>query len=150
MASHYFTEDNKIFIASTTTACAAGTTTITSSAVNMAGYDGCCFVVPVGTVVSGAVTSFKLQQSSDDAATDNYSDVLGTSVTIADTDDDGLKYLDIYRPGKQYLKLVVSRATQAATLGGIIAILYKGRTRPATHGALVAGEQWASPAEGTA
>ena len=116
----------------------------------MAGFDGVCFIVPLGAIVSGAATSMKLQQSSDDAATDAYSDVEGTSITIADTDDDKLKYLDVYRPGKRYLKLVVSRATQNATIGGILAVQYKARTKSPTQGTGVAGEQWTSPAEGTA
>lgn len=148
--SHYFTEDHKISILSTTTQGAAGTSAITSAALNMAGFDGVCFIVPVGTVVTGAVTSMKLQQSSDDAAADDYTDVNGTSITIADTDDDKLKYLDVFRPGKQYLKLVISRATQNATVGGIIAIQYKARTRPVTQGSNVAGEQHLAEAEGTA
>ena len=148
--SKYFTEDNKIVIASTTTAGAAGVTAITSSAIDMAGFDGCCFIVPLGAIVGGAVTSLKLQQSSDDAATDDYSDVTGTSITIADDDDNKLKYLDVFRPTKQYLKLVISRATQNATVGGIVAIQYKARTRPVTHGTGVAGERHYAEAEGTA
>lgn len=146
----YFTEDHKISIASTTTAGAAGTSAITSSAIDMAGYDNCCFLVPLGAIVSGAVTSLKLQQSSDDGGSDDYTDVTGTSITIADTDDDKLKYLDVKRPGKRYLKLVISRATQNATVGGIIAIQYGARSRPVTQGTNVAGEQHASEAEGTA
>ncbi len=145
-----FSERCKINIASTTTLGAAAATVITSSAVNMAGFDGVCFVVPLGTIVSGAVTSMKLQQSSDDGGSDDYSDVTGTSITIADTDDDKVKYLDVYRPGKQYLKLVVSRATQNATIGGILAIQYKAGTLPVTQGTNVAGEAHLSEAEGTA
>ena len=146
----YFTENHKIVIASTTTAGAAGTATITSDAVDTAGFSRCCFIVPVGTMVTGAVTTFKLQQSSDDAATDAYSDVLGTSVAIADDDDNKLKYLDVVRPGKRYLKVVVSRATQNATIGGIIAVLGGPRSLPPTQGTNVAGEKHTSAAEGTA
>jgi len=148
--AHYLTETTKINIAATTTAGAAGTSDITSSAVNMAGFDGCLFLVPIGAVVSGAVTSIKIQQSSDDAATDDYSDVEGTAVTITDTDDDKLKYIDVFRPGKRYLKLIVDRGTQNATVGGVIAIQYNSRSRPVTQGTNVAGEQWSTPAEGTA
>lgn len=145
-----FSERCKINIASTTTAGAAGQTAITSSAVDMAGFDGVCFVVPLGTIVTAAVTSMKLQQSSDDAATDDYTDVTGTSITIADSDDNKLKYLDVYRPGKRYLKLVVSRATQDATIGGILAIQYKAGSLPVTQGTNVAGEVHMTEAEGTA
>lgn len=149
----YLTDRCKISIASTTTAGAAGTSAITSSAVNMAGYDGALFIVPLGTIVSGAVTSIKLQQSSDDAAADDYTDIVGSGQTIADTDDDKLVYLDIQRPQKQYLKLVVSRATQNATIGGIQVIQYQKRMMPQagiTQGTNVSGEQWNFPAEGTA
>lgn len=145
----YLTDTHKISIAATTTDCAAGQTTITSSAIDMQGFESVCFIVPVGTVATSAVTSFKMQQSSDDGATDNYSDVAGTSITIADSADDKLKYLDVVRPGKRYLKVVVSRATADATLGGIIAIQGRARTRPPTQGTDVAGEQWTTPAEGT-
>lgn len=146
----YLTEDTKINIVVTTTNGAAGTSAITSSAVNMAGFDGCTFLVPIGPVVTGAVTSIKVQQSSDDGGSDNYSDVEGTSITIADNDDDKLKYIDVLRPGKQYLKLVVSRATQNATIGSVLALQYRARIKPVTQGTNVAGEQWYGPAEGTA
>ncbi len=119
----------------------------------MAGYDGALFLVPLGTIVSGAVTSIKVQQSSDDGAVDTYDDLTGSSQTIADTDDDKLVYVDVLRPGKQYLKLVVSRATQNATIGGIQVIQYQKRSKPQagiTQGTNVSGEQWTSPAEGTA
>ena len=149
----YLTENGKISIASTTTAGAAGTSAITSSAIDMAGYDGCLFIVPIGTIVSGAVTSLKAQQSSDDGSSDDYSDIAGTSQTIADTDDDKLFYVDILYPQKRYLKLVVSRATQNATIGGIQAIQYRKNSVSGsgiTQGTNVAGEQFNYPAEGTA
>jgi hypothetical protein len=145
-----FSDNNKLFIASTTTAGAAGTTLITSGAVDTAGFGGCCFIVPLGALVTNAVTSLKVQQSSDDAATDDYTDVTGTAQTIADTDDDKLKYVDVVRPGKRYLKLLVSRGTQNATIGGIVAVLYNSRSRPVTHGTGVAGETFVLPVEGTA
>lgn len=149
----YLTDKTKITIASTTTAGAAGTSAITSSAIDMAGYEGCLFLVPLGAIVSGAVTSIKIQQSDDDAASDDYTDVSGSSITIADTDDDKLKYIDVLRPGKRYLKLVCSRATQNATLGGILALQYNKRNVSGsgiTQGTNVAGEAWTSAAEGTA
>lgn len=145
----YISDRTKIVIASTTTLGAAGTSAITSSAVDTAGFDGCLFIVPLGTIVSGAVTSLKVQQC--DTTGGSYADLTGSSQTIADTDDDKLLYVDVVRPQEQFLKLVVSRATQNATIGGIIAILYQKRTQgAASHGSNVSGEQWLAPAEGTA
>lgn len=145
-----FIDDNKIFIATTTTQGAAGVTAITTAAVDTLGYSGCCFIVPLGAIVTNAVTSVKAQQSSDDAAADDYSDILGTSQTIADNADDKLVYIDIVRPQKRYLKVVVSRATQNATIGGVIAVLYGSRLRPVTQGTNVSGETFINVAEGTA
>lgn len=143
-----FVDNNKIVIASTTTAGAAGTSAITSAAVDTAGFDGCLFIVPVGAVVSGAVTSLKVQQC--DTSGGSYADLTGTAQTIADTDDDKVFYVDVFRPAEQFLKLVVSRATQNATIGGIIAVLYNAANRPTTQGANVSGESFNWPAEGTA
>lgn len=147
----YLTDRVKINQIVTTAAGAAGTSAITSSAVNMAGCDGVLFIVTLGAIVSGAVTSLKIQQSSDDGGSDNYSDVEGTNQTIADTADNTTLYVDMARPGKQYLKLVISRATQDATVGGVTAIQYARRTVGAnTQGSNVSGERWISPPEGTA
>lgn len=145
-----FGDDCKIVIASTTTLGAAAATAITSSAVDTLGFDECTFIVPLGTIVSGAVTSMKVQQSSDDAVSDAYDDLTGSNQAILDTDDDKVKYFTVVRPGKRYLKCVVSRATQNATIGGIIAILSQAGSRPVSQGTNVAGEQFLSPVEGTA
>jgi hypothetical protein len=138
---------------STVTAGAAGTSAITSSAVDMAGYDGCLFIVPFGAIVSGAVTSLKLQQC--DTTGGSYADLAGTSQTVADTDDDKTFIVDIQNPQEQFLKLVVSRATQNATVGGIYAIPYHKASRStvipvAGTNAIGGVERFLSPAEGTA
>lgn len=132
----------------TPTAGAAGQTAITSSAVNMAGFDAVRFLVLIGTITTAGVQSIKLQQSSDDAATDGYSDIIGSSQTIADDADNTHIYADLYRPEKQYIKLVITRATQDSTFGGVIAELYNSRTVPVTQTA--SGESYVSPIEGTA
>lgn len=146
----YLTDNAKIFIASTTTLGAAAATAITSSAVDTTGYDGCLFIVPLGTIVSGAATSIKVQESATSGG--SYADLTGSNQTIADTDDDKLVYVDIKRPLLPFLKLVVSRATQNATIGGIVAVLYNKKSRivALTQGTGVTGEQFTSPAEGTA
>lgn len=132
----------------TTAAGAAAQTAITSSAVDTKGFGAVRFLVLVGPVVSGAVTSVKVQQSDDDGSSDAYSDLLGTSQTIADDADNTHIYVDILRPGKRYLKLVVTRGTQDATIGGVIAELYQADSLPVTQTAT--GETFSSPAEGTA
>jgi hypothetical protein len=147
----YLSDNGYLQIATTTTEGAAGVSAITSDAIDMAGYDALLVIIPIGTIVTNGVQSVKLQQSDDDAASDAYSDIVGSNQTIADDDDDKLKYIDLQRPQKRYIKVVITRATQNSTYGGIIAFKYQKRFRTtASHGTGVAGEQFNFPAEGTA
>lgn len=131
---------------------AAGTSTVTSSAIDMAGYEGCKIYVKFGAIVSGAATSIKAQQSSDDGGSDAYADLAGTSQTVADTDDNKVFIIDIVRPQERYLKAIVSRATQNSTVESIVAVRYGAKKLPATDDSATVGgrEQHVSPAEGTA
>jgi hypothetical protein len=144
--------ENSVSFIRSSAAVAAGTTLVTGDAVDMAGYEGCFFMIPIGAIVSGAVTSAKLQQSSDNASADAYADIAGSAVTIADDDDGGMAIIHIYRPRERYLKALVSRATQNAVVDGIIALRYGARKLPATDDATTVIEhiKLTSPAEGTA
>ena len=85
-------------------AVAAGTTDQTSSAVDMAlegGWESCEFVALFGTLTATQVTTIKAQQSSDDAATDAYSDLAGSATAaLADGDSNKIARLQIVRPLK--------------------------------------------------
>lgn len=131
---------------------AAGTSAQTSSAIDMQGFDGVKIYSAFGAITSGAATSVKVQQSSDNASADAYADLLGTSVTVADDDDNQVVVHDIYRPKERYLKVVISRATQNAVIDGIIAVLYGASKMPTTDDSstVVGRETHVSPAEGTA
>lgn len=139
----------KIVQAATVTAGAAGTADVTSDTIDTQGYQGIMFIVPMGAIVSGAVTSIKVQQGTASNMSD-AADLAGSAQTIADTADDTTFYTDIYRPTERYVRLIVDRGTQNATVGGIIALLYEPRVAPVTHGTTVGGETAVSPAEGTA
>ena len=143
-----FSHDCKIVQAATVTAGAAGTSDVTSDAIDTAGFEGCCFIVPMGAVVSTAVTSIKVQQC--DTSGGSYADLTGTAVTIADDGDDKTYYVEVIRPREQFLKLVVDRGTANATVGGVIAVLFGASSKPVTHGATVSGETHYGIAEGTA
>lgn len=130
---------------------AAGTTDQTSSAIDTLGFAGVRVLVAFGAITGGAVTSIYLQQSSDDAATDAYSDIAGTSQTVADTDDNKVFISEVWKPGKRYLKCVVDRGTQNAVIDGVWAELYGAANEVATQDTTVGGfEHFNTPAEGTA
>jgi hypothetical protein len=139
--------DMKVVQATTVTAGAAGTSAVNGATVDMSGFEEIAIIVPVGAVVSGAVTSIKWQEGDTTSPT---TDVAGTNITVADTDDDTTKILRIIKPQKRYGRVVVSRATQNATLGAILYVLTNPRTLPVADGATVVGELHVSPAAGTA
>ena len=130
-------------------ASAAGTSAINSSSVDMTGFDGVLFIVAFGAIVSGAVTSINAAQSADDSS---FADLEGSSVSVADTDDNKGVPLDIFKPGDRYVRCEVAKATQNSTVDGIFAIQYQAKDRPTTQDTttMLAGELHVSPAEGTA
>jgi hypothetical protein len=81
-----FIHNHIIQQASTLTAGAAGTSDITSDAVDTSGCEGVLFIVSFGGITAGAVTSIKVQQC--DTSAGSYADLTGTAQTVADTNDD--------------------------------------------------------------
>jgi hypothetical protein len=139
----------KISTAITPTAGAAGTSTINGTTLDTQDSEGVLIIVRMGTITTGAVTSIKVQQG-DASNLSDAADLAGTGQTIADTDDDKTFYIDLYKPLKRYVRVVVSRATQNAVVASAEYFQYETRKMPVTHGAGVAGELHISPAEGTA
>lgn len=134
-------------------ATAAGTTDITSSAVDMGadgGYDGVLFIALFGTLTATQVTKLKAQQSSDDAAADAYADLEGSSTgPLADADSNKMLALDV-KPTERYVKCVVDRGNANAVIDGVIAIQYRGNGPTSHDAALIAIKRLNQPAEGTA
>jgi hypothetical protein len=132
-------------------AVAAGQTTVTSSAVDMLGFDAVTAVYAFGSITTGAATSVKAQQSSDDGSADAYSDIEGSSITVLDSYDNKLVLIEINNPQKRYVKFLVSRATQDSVVDGIFAIQTGAKLEPVTQPATVATSEYhLAPDEGTA
>ncbi len=120
-----------------------------SDIVDTLGFDGVCFVVHLAAIASGGTNSLKVQQGADSALGD-AADLLGTSVTIADDDDNEVKFIDVPCPRERYLRLVVTKDSSHACAESAIAYLYNAKNQPVTHATDVAGEIHHAPAEGTA
>lgn len=139
----------KITPAITPTNGVAGTTDITGAILDMSGFEGVLMQVTMGALTASAVTSIKAQQG-DEADLSDAADLEDTAQTIADSDDDKVFYIDLYRPQKRYVRLYVDRGTANAVVASAEYFQYGPRSIPVTHGANVSGETWASPEEGTA
>jgi hypothetical protein len=139
----------KVSQAITVTAGAAGVTTINGAVLDMMGWDGVLIVVTFGAIVATGVQSIKAQQDTA-VGMGAAADLAGTGQAVADTDDEKTFFIDLYRPQERYVRVVVPRATANATVASAEYIQYRGAKKPSTHGANVAGETFASPAEGVA
>ena len=137
-------------IARALNAVAAGQTDQNGAIIDMANYEGVVFIAVLGTLASGAVTGLKVQMGNESNLSD-AADLVGTAVSMADSDDNKLLVLDIHRPAERYVRAVVTRGTADATIDGVIAIQYGARLLPASQDSTVAGiETHVSSAEGTA
>lgn len=132
-------------------AAAAGTSDLTTDFVDTAGYDEIIFVTLFGTITAGAVTSVKAQQSAVSDGSD-AADLLSSSVTVADDDDNQMVVHSVFRPRERYVNLIIDRGTQNAVVDGCLAILCHPTKAPVTDDAttVVGKKVLVSPAEGTA
>ena len=111
---------------------AAGSTAITSDSIDVVGFNNICFQLVMGTIVSTAVTSAKIQWSDDNTT---FTDVTNGSVTIADTDDNKIVFFEVHKPKKRYFRVVTSRATANATVDYLDAKLWNATQVPVTQDA---------------
>ncbi|MFO7537611.1 MAG: hypothetical protein R6X32_06075 [Chloroflexota bacterium] len=125
------------------TAAGAATTDVEGAVIDMQGYLGCAFV---GRIAVGAAGNFAYAQQGAASNLSDAADLPDTQTVIADDNDSFL--VDVYRPEKRYLRVVVERGTSTAT-GDIYALLYDPVKQPVAHGATVEDTLAVSPDEGT-
>lgn len=128
----------------------AATSAVNSDGVDMdqdGGYAGVLFISSFGTAASG--NTLNGAQSTDNGSTDDYTDLVNTSVSSGTSDED--VWLDIYKPTKRYVRAEFARGT-SSTLESVWAILYEPRSMSVdnTTSGTIVGEGHISPAEGTA
>lgn len=126
----------------------ANTTAVTSTGVDMKGYDGVTFLTSFGTAAADNIV--KVQGSDDDGGSDAYADLLGTAVALGGASDED-QVAEVYRPAQRYLRLYATRGT-STTLESVWAILWGARDQAVdnTTTGTIAAERNVSPAEGTA
>lgn len=123
---------------------ATGTTTIDSAEVDMAGWDGVCFIVRLGSPATN--NNIRAQQ---DTATGMASaaDIEGTLVGNHATNNPLI--LDLKRPRERFVRVRVTRGT-TTTIDTLVAIQYRGRSSNFSQPSGTMLEQHTDKAEGTA
>lgn len=115
---------------------ASGTADRTSAVIDMKGYEGACVVVHFAAIATSGTNSIFLQQA--DAASNSTTltsgaDVATSAQTVADDDDNEVKYIDIVRPGKRFFQLNIDKDTTNSCAESAVVYLYRGNVRPVTH-----------------
>lgn len=130
-------------------ATAVGTTTLNGSIIDTAGYEGVRFIAAFGAITDGT-PNLQVQQGQQ-ANLSDAADLAGTDVAMADTDDNKLGIVEIYRPRERYLRCnIVRGGATGSVVDGMIAELYgPAAMSVAADTSVGAQEIHASPAEGT-
>jgi hypothetical protein len=133
----------------------------TSEVIDTKGYKRVCILYHCGPQHNSSVCNIFLQladAASNETTLTSGADVLGSSQTIAGTDDGAVKYIE-FVPTKRFYQLTVNKDATNATNESVIALLYNSSISPVTHAAggtgagtgtgAVAGEDLGAAAAGT-
>ena len=118
-------------------AVAAGTSDVFSDQLYLGagtGFDGSTFLVHLGTLTAGQVTSAKIQHSADGST--GWADITGAATGNADdADSNKLLIVEAQRvdPAKPYHRCVVLRGTANAVINGIVACAVRGNDQAVTQ-----------------
>lgn len=130
---------------------AASDTDDDSAAVDMQGYEGALFIVPITDSVATGVATMTIQQETTSGGT--YAALSGAVATATSAVNDDLNgkllIVDVYKPRERYLKATLTSATANIAFGATTVIKYGARAVPITQAtAEVAASTTAiSPAE---
>jgi hypothetical protein len=118
---------------------------------DMQGFEGVAMIVKTATIAAGATTSIKAQQG-DESNLSDAEDLEGSAITIEDDDDDEIFVIDLYKPEKRYVRLVVDKDGSNACAESAVYAQYEGRVRPEDNNVAdeITTELNISPDEGTA
>lgn len=119
---------------------AASNTDSNSDIIDMAGYEGVIFIVPIEDSVATGVATLKaeehtLNQDSGMAAIQGASAT--KTCTVNDDINGTLLIVEVFRPRERYVQAVITSATANIAFGTMTAILYGHRKVPVTEHATV-------------
>jgi hypothetical protein len=123
----------------------AGTTTIDSTAIDMAGFAGVLFIVRLGT--AAANNDIRVQQDTV-VGMGAAADMAGTKVASGANNVVAVEYLLAGAPAEQFVRCRVTRGT-SSTIDSVVAVRFGAHNKPTTWSG-ISFESWTSAAEGTA
>ena len=130
---------------------AASDTDENSDILDMQGYDGVMFIVPITDSAATGVATITVEQDDENADTGMAALSGATATATCAVNDDlnnALLIVAVYRPLKRYVQCVATSATANIAFGNMIAIQYQGKKAPVTQPtSVLASTLVVSPAE---
>lgn len=126
------------------TGASAGETTVTTAALDMAGYDSVMFLICLGTQVSTAVITATAEQCTTSGGT--YAPIVdaltgnNAAVTVTDaggSTDNTVMVLDLFRPSAEFVELSIARTVANSQIDQVIALQYNAKKKPVVQDASV-------------
>lgn len=122
-----------------------------SDIIDMQGYEGVVFMVPITDSAATGVATMTVEQNSANSGSGMaaLSGAVATATCSTNDDlNDTLLVVDVYRPRERYVQAVLTSATANIAYGNTVAILYGPRVKPVTdHASVQAAALAISPAE---
>lgn len=117
-------------------ATAAGATSVNGIVIDTAGAERVCFVTVLGDGTNTGTVLVKAQSGSASDGSD-MADITGATTATATSDgtntDNKLLVLDVVKPLKRYVRIVVVRAVANHVIDSAVAIVYDNRDVPVTQ-----------------
>jgi hypothetical protein len=118
----------------------ANNTDANSDILDMSGYDGVVFIVPIEDSANTAVATLTVEASTTNSDT-AMAAITGAVATATDAGGDALNgkllIVDVHKPLKRYVQAVLTSTVGLIAFGTCIAIRYNGRKAPVTADATV-------------
>lgn len=111
-----------------------------SDRIDMAGYEGAIFIVPITDSVDTGVATLTIEENStdSDSGMTAISGAVATATSAANDDlNNTLLIVEVHRPQERYLQAVRTSATANIAYGNATVILYGARKMPVTDHASV-------------
>lgn len=128
MSGYHYGLNKYVSVQRATTSWTTGVTTGVGAAIDLAGYEGACFICPIQQTTATA----SLQVSGSTATGGTYTTLASCQ---AETTVNGDRFLivDVFRPTFRFLKAVVNSTGTSDKGGPVGVLLYGGRSLPSTH-----------------
>lgn len=119
---------------------AASSTDSNSDIMDMAGWEGIVFIVPITDSVATGVATITAQQNTvnSDIGMAALSGASATATCVVNDDlNNQLLVLEVHKPRERYVQIAVTSATANIAFGNGIAIRYRNRKLPITDASTV-------------